>query len=84
MRSASRVALLITALALPVLVVLVGVALSDGPRQPRVPPEVSVGSSPGPTAPVASSTTAPVPTTSRDLPPPPPDDDADDDEPDDD
>ncbi|MEU6133217.1 hypothetical protein ABZ805_28905 [Saccharopolyspora sp. NPDC047091] len=79
-----RLPLLIAALALPIAAVLLGYALSNGPRTPQVPAEVRVGDLVGP----APSGSAPPPVVSTapraDLPPPEPEDDDDSDDPDDD
>ncbi|MCA1191763.1 hypothetical protein [Saccharopolyspora sp. 6V] len=84
MRPVKRLPLLIAALALPITAVLLGYALSNGPRAPQVPAEVRVGDLVGPAP--SRPATPPVVATSApaDLPPPEPEDDDDDsDDPDD-
>ncbi len=85
MQPASKVALLLTAMALPIGAVLVSFALTDEPRAPQVPAQVEVRTS-SETAPPGEGAGGPPPgqaprssTGPSDLPPPPPaDDDADD------
>lgn len=72
-----RLPLLIAALVLPIAVVLLGFALTEGPRTPRVPPAVRVGVAPGP--PVTGSISPARPPVAE-LPPPRPDDDDEDDD----
>ncbi|WP_460958089.1 hypothetical protein [Parasphingorhabdus pacifica] len=92
MRSVNRVAPLVAALILPIVVVLLSYVFADAPRAPQVPTEVRIGSSPGPdpdpltSAPTQEPTQGPTQGPTQ-LPPPPPgddDDDDDDDGPDDD
>lgn len=80
MQPVPRLPLLIAALVVPI-AVLLGFALTEGPRTPRVPPEVRVGISPGPSPPSAPSSGGVSTTGPAELPPPPPDDDDDDDQP---
>lgn len=92
MRRASRIALLVAAVALPLAVVLGSYALTGGGRTPQVPEQVRIGDHPDPTtrtprpsgpdtaspSPGPTSPPAPPPDDDRgDLPPPPPVDDDD-------
>lgn len=74
MKPASRAALLLAALVLPVAAVLASYVLTGGARVPRVPASVEVGSSPAPPPPNLQPR-------SSHLPPPPPDEDDEDDDP---
>ncbi|GAB2740147.1 hypothetical protein GCM10027174_11930 [Salinifilum aidingensis] len=87
MKPASKVALLLTAMALPLGAVLVSFALTDEPRAPQVPGRVEVRTPEGTAPPSGAGAPEPSPgrapgsaTGPSDLPPPPPahDDDADD------
>ncbi|GAB3674457.1 hypothetical protein [Saccharopolyspora tripterygii] len=83
MRSVPRGALLLAALALPVVAVLVSFALTGGARAPEIPETVHVGSTPGPGSPAPVIPVAPGPSDlppPAELPPPAPHDDADDDD----
>ncbi|MDR7301934.1 hypothetical protein [Haloactinomyces albus] len=75
--SASRIALLIAAVALPIAVVLGSYAVTSGPRPPQVPTEVRVGVSagPDPSPPSSGDPTTSAPTPPGGIPPPPPADD---------
>lgn len=81
----SRIALLIAALVLPIVVIVGSYAATGGPHPPQVPGEVRVGVSPGlepspvPSRP-PSGGSVPAPEPPGGIPPPPPDDDDEDDE----
>ncbi|TDC88497.1 hypothetical protein E1161_23710 [Saccharopolyspora aridisoli] len=82
MRSVPRGALLLAALALPIVAVLISFALTGGARSPEIPESVRVGSSSSPQpsadAPVPVVPGPPdVPPPPAELPPPAPNDDDD-------
>lgn len=74
MRRASRTALVVAAVALPLAVLLGSYAVTGGGRAPRVPEQVRIGDHSGPTTPVPRSTD-PRPQPSPSEPPAPPEDD---------